>query len=182
MDAHRCQATTPSDLATVLLALDATVRVRSTAGERSLGIDELYSGPGEVALRPGEIVVGVSVPAATRSLATRFEKLGLWTGDFAVASAAVAVETNRAGRVRQARVVVGGIAPVPVRLTAVERAVVGADARTLDPEGLVAASRWDADALPLPGNAWKLQAASGLIARSLRSATRAAVVDRSIRQ
>ena len=56
LGAHRCQAVTPSDLATVLGALDATVRLASRGGERTLPVARLYTGPGETALRPGEIV------------------------------------------------------------------------------------------------------------------------------
>jgi len=169
MDAHRCQAITPSDLATVLVALDATVDARSAGGERRIGAGDLYSGPGEVSLAAGEIITAVTIPADGRRRATNFEKLALWTGDFAVASVATALDLRPNGSVRSARVVVGGVAPTPIRLPDVERVLKGVDLGTADVEALVAQSAWDRDALPLPGNAWKLQAASGLIARSLRS-------------
>ena len=48
--AHRCQAVTPSDLATVLYTLDARITLASASGSRSLSIDEFLTGPGETAL------------------------------------------------------------------------------------------------------------------------------------
>jgi CO/xanthine dehydrogenase FAD-binding subunit len=108
MDAHRCQAVTPSDLGTVLIALDASIGLRSAQARRRLDAADLYSGPGEVALAADEIIVNVRIPAAARQRVTRFEKLGLWAGDFAVASAATALEWDADGRVRSARIVVGG--------------------------------------------------------------------------
>src|SRR5690606_951829 len=56
---HRCQAVTPSDLATVLAALDASVAVEGPRRRRVLGLDELYTGPGETALAGDELLVEV---------------------------------------------------------------------------------------------------------------------------
>jgi xanthine dehydrogenase YagS FAD-binding subunit len=63
-----CIAAHPSDLAVALVALDAVVRVRSTTGERTLPVEELYRLPGdsphlEHTLQPGELIVDVRVPA-----------------------------------------------------------------------------------------------------------------------
>ena len=104
LGAHRCQAVTPSDLATVLVALDATVRLASRSGERTLPVARLYTGPGETALRRGEIVADVTVPAAARARVSGFEKLRLWEGDFSVVSACASLDVA-GGRVRDARIV-----------------------------------------------------------------------------
>src|SRR5439155_1575824 len=88
--AHRCQATTPSDLATVLLALDADIVIGHQGGERVVPIASFYTGPGETVLGASELVLRVRVPKAAAARRAAFEKLGLWQGDFAVASAAVA--------------------------------------------------------------------------------------------
>ena len=90
IDAHRCQAVTPSDLATAFLSLDATVEVAGpNRARRSVTIDGLYSGPGESALAPAEILTAVTVAAAARRRLSAFEKLRLYAGDFAVCAAAV---------------------------------------------------------------------------------------------
>jgi CO/xanthine dehydrogenase Mo-binding subunit/CO/xanthine dehydrogenase FAD-binding subunit len=165
MKAHRCQAVTPSDLATTLVALDAGVTIAGPTGTRRVPVERLYSGPGEPALRRGEVLTEVRVPAGARARVSSFEKLRLWEGDFALASACASVALDRAGRVSEARVVLGAVAPTPYRAVAAERRLVG---RSLDPDLIAAASEaWTGAAHPLPGNAWKVDAAAGLVRRAL---------------
>ncbi|MBM4114136.1 MAG: hypothetical protein FJ253_12330, partial [Phycisphaerae bacterium] len=85
LGAHRCQAVTPSDLATALMALDASVVIGGALGERAVPIGAFYRGPGETVLAEGEIVTRVRIAADAAARAAAFEKLGLWQGDFAVA-------------------------------------------------------------------------------------------------
>jgi CO/xanthine dehydrogenase Mo-binding subunit/CO/xanthine dehydrogenase FAD-binding subunit len=172
LGAHRCQAVTPSDLATTLLALDATVVVQGPAGRREAPIGSFYTGPGEPALSDREIVRAVRVPAAARGAGTAFEKLALWHGDFAVVAACVWLRVDADHSVGAARVALGGVAPVPWRARAVERLLVGRQV-TGDLVGH-AASAWVRQAHPLRGNAWKIEAAAGLVERALHRAAGAA--------
>jgi CO/xanthine dehydrogenase Mo-binding subunit/CO/xanthine dehydrogenase FAD-binding subunit len=166
LGAHRCQAVTPSDLATVLVALDATVRIASRRGERALSMARFYTGPGETALRPDELITSVTIPAAARARVSGFEKLRLWEGDFSVVSACASLDVAD-GRVRNARIVLGAIAPTPYRARAVEQRLRG---QRLDPSTIIAAAEaWTRAAHPLPGNAWKVDAACGLLRRCLEA-------------
>jgi CO/xanthine dehydrogenase FAD-binding subunit len=164
--AHRCQAVTPSDLATALLALDADIVIgRAGAAERVVGSSSFYTGPGETVLQDGELVLRVRIPKAGAARRAAFEKLGLWQGDFAVASAAVAAAIDADGRWREARVVLGALAPTPWRAKATEAALEGqvfrpdTFRRALDDE-------LDREGHPLERNAWKLDAAAGLAAKA----------------
>ena len=160
VDGHRCQAVTPSDLATVLVALDATAVITSDRRERTVPMAEFYTGPGEVALRRGELLAGVRVglPTGWRG---GFAKLRLWEGDFAVASAACQVQLAEDGTVQQARVVLGAVAPTPMRAVDTERALVG---RQLSAETIAtAAAAWQRHAHPLARNEWKVDAATGVL-------------------
>ncbi|MEU8798413.1 molybdopterin cofactor-binding domain-containing protein [Spirillospora sp. NPDC048819] len=161
---HRCQAVTPSDLGTVFTALDARVMVSGPAGDRTVAIGDFYTGPGETCLRPGELVTAVRVPASARERRCVFDKLQLWEGDFAVVSIALSAAVT-AGRWKDTRVVLGAVAPTPWRARATETACDGA--------------RFDAGRFrghldgelsrhghPLPGNAWKLDAALGMAVRA----------------
>src|SRR5205814_8439287 len=56
LGAHRCQAVTPSDLATALVALDADVAIRGASGARVVPMASFYTGPGETVLREAELV------------------------------------------------------------------------------------------------------------------------------
>ena len=166
--AHRCQAVTPSDLAVGLLALDAAAY--SSGPEpprRERPIGGLYRGPGEPALAAGELLTAVTVPVAARRRRSAFEKLAKYAGDFAVCSAAVSLEIDEAGVIGDARVALGAVAPVPYQAARTEQQLRGRrldDAAALDQ----AAEAWARDAHPLADNAWKIDAACGLIRRALR--------------
>lgn len=163
--AHRCQAVTPSDLATTLTALDARIGVAGPGGARTIGIERFFVGPGETALQPRELLVDALIPAGARRRTTRYEKLRLWEGDFAVVSVCASIAFDPHGRVADSRVVLGAVAPTPYRATATERAILG---RRLDQRTVAAASQaWASHAHPLRGNAWKVEAACGLVARCL---------------
>jgi xanthine dehydrogenase YagS FAD-binding subunit len=127
---EQCVATHPSDLAVALVALDAVVVARNAGGERRIAIADFYRQPGstpqqEHTLRPGELIVAVDVPIGAEARRSGYLKVrDRESYDFALASAAVALDVA-AGIVRTARVAVGGIATVPWRLPAVERALRG---------------------------------------------------------
>ena len=166
--AHRCQAVTPSDLAVGLLALDADFH-SSGPGPRQqeAPIGGLYQGPGESTLAPGELLTAVTVPAGARRRRSAFEKLAKYAGDFAVCSAAVSLDIDEDGVIGEARVALGAVAPVPYRAARTEDRLRGRrldDAAELDQ----AAEAWARDAHPLGDNAWKIDAACGLIRRALR--------------
>ena len=134
---EHCIATHPSDLAVALAALDATLRVKtaSTAGaggraERTIRVTDFHVLPGthperENVLRPGEIITAIEVPAlsfARRSLYLKVRDRASYA--FALASAAVAMDVAN-GRIRDARVALGGIGTKPWRSRAAERALTG---------------------------------------------------------
>ena len=169
LGAHRCQAVTPSDLATGLLALDALAHSLPPGSDpsRRRTIDELYSGPGEPDLAKGELLTAVRVPAAARARPAAFEKLRLFAGDFAVCSAAVSLELAADGvTIDDARVSLGAVAPTPYRAERSEKRLVGTSLK--DRDALEEASRaWVYDTYPLPRNVWKVEATCGLLLRVL---------------
>jgi CO/xanthine dehydrogenase Mo-binding subunit/CO/xanthine dehydrogenase FAD-binding subunit len=161
VDGHRCQAVTPSDLATVLIALDSTLTIVGTRGTRVLASSELYTGPGETGLQTDEILVAVTIPAAASSRRGSFHKLGLWEGDFGVASVAMTAEVDQDGLWKDPRIVLGALAPVPWRAAGTEKVLKGT-------KPTVASVRYALDkelnaaAHPLNRNGWKLDAVAGL--------------------
>jgi CO/xanthine dehydrogenase Mo-binding subunit/CO/xanthine dehydrogenase FAD-binding subunit len=166
--AHRCQAVTPSDLATVLVGLDARVVLAQGSARRQVPIEAFYTGPGETCLRAGELVVEVAVPAAALLRTSHFAKLALYTGDFATASVLLSVRRGAAGAWTDVRLVLGAMAPTPIRLRRTEARLAGrlptvAQVRTLVDHEL------DNIAHPLPGNFWKLDAAAGLVEHAVEA-------------
>ena len=75
VEADRCAAVGPSDLATVLAALDATVWTWGPRRERWVPIERFYRGPGEPDLAPGEIVRAVEIPWPAPGTVALYEKV-----------------------------------------------------------------------------------------------------------
>jgi CO/xanthine dehydrogenase Mo-binding subunit/CO/xanthine dehydrogenase FAD-binding subunit len=170
IDGHRCQAVTPSDLATVLVALDATATIVGPHGAREITVEDLYTGPGETAVADDEVLTQVAIPVEAVRRRTAYRKLNLWQGDFAVASAAVSVDLDDAGRCTDVRICLGALAPVPWRARSTERGLLG---ELLSNEKLrqLLDSELNARAHPLNRNVWKLDAAAGLAERALEALT-----------
>lgn len=166
--AHRCQAVTPSDLATILLSLDATVSVRRADGRTDrLPICEFYVGPGESCLRPGDFLAAVSVPRSPANRALSFDKIRLWTGDFAIVSVALATEISPGSYWSNTRLVFGGLASAPFRVPQLEQ-LLDRGERGQDKTGPLLNSVFAAKAHPLARNGWKLDAGIGLMQRVVR--------------
>jgi aerobic carbon-monoxide dehydrogenase medium subunit len=101
-----------ADWISALAALGAKVTLRSLAGARDLAIADFVTGALESALRPGEIVEAVRVPAMTPSAQWGYVKACRKTGDFAHAIAAVLIDPESAS----ARAVIGAVEAPPIVL------------------------------------------------------------------
>jgi xanthine dehydrogenase YagS FAD-binding subunit len=136
---EHCIATHASDLAVALVALDAVVQVRGSRGERVVPLVDFHRLPGnsphlETALRPSEVITAIVVPANPVARRSHYLKVrDRASFEFAVVSAAVALELLGDRRIGQARVAVGGVGTKPWRLPQVEAALVGS---SLAPEAL----------------------------------------------
>lgn len=165
IDAHRCQAVTPSDLATAFSALDAEVVVRGDGRKRVLPMSDLYSGPGEVALEIGELVESILIRKEDLTRVGTFAKIRQYEGDFAVVSVGVSARIQESGIWRAPRIVFGSLANTP---WSPRRLLAKIDGTRPDRETLLGLLeedfKWNAH--PLPGNEWKLDAAAGLLGRA----------------
>jgi CO/xanthine dehydrogenase FAD-binding subunit len=126
-----CNASPAADGVPALLALDASVEVSSARGSRTLGLPEFILAPRKTALRPGEIVTALRVPAPRAAAHSHFLKLGArryLVISIAMVAAAIEVERNT---VRAARVAVGACSPVARRLPLLEKALEGCAVRDL---------------------------------------------------
>ncbi len=160
----------PSDTAPALVALEAVVRITGPSGARSVPIQDFFVPPGkdytrETVLAPGELVTEIVLPAPTHGTRGAYRKVrarGAW--DFALAGAAVAVVLTD-GRVDRARVVLSGVAPVPWRVPAAERALVGSRITTATAGRAAAAAA--SGAQPLELNAYKVELVRGAVEEAL---------------
>src|SRR3989449_9286399 len=132
-----CVATNPSDVAVALAALDATIVVRGTAGEQAIPFTDFHRLTGDAperdnALGRGDLIVSIEVPACAEGRASHYLKIrDRQSYEFALVSAAAAVEGDD-GRIRSARLALGGVAHKPRRPRAAETAPPGAALRRIE--------------------------------------------------
>ncbi len=102
------------DLAPVLVALDARLRLRDATGGRDLFVADLFTGVRATVLVPGELITEIRVPAGEPGSGSAYVKFGYRRGaQVAVVSAAAHVAQER-GRVRSVRLAMGAVAPTPL--------------------------------------------------------------------
>jgi 4-hydroxybenzoyl-CoA reductase subunit beta len=134
----RCLAVQSADSVPVLIALDARARLVSAAGEREIPVEDLYRNDGihYLTKTPDELLTAVFVPALVggRAVYRKLRRRGSF--DFPVLSVGAAVRLE-GDLVRGARLVLGGVASAPVRLTRSEEILEG---RRLDEAAMLEAS------------------------------------------
>jgi xanthine dehydrogenase YagS FAD-binding subunit len=170
-----CHIVFPSDLAPMLIALDARVTISSPRGDKELPLAEFYALPAknvrrENVLAPDELVREVKIPVAekgTRSAYIKLKERETW--DFALVSAAVR-GTVSGGGLGDSAIVLGGVAPTPWRLKKTEAALKG---KKLNEALIKEALRADLqEAQPLEENGYKVPLAEAAVLRALLSLTR----------
>lgn len=119
-----CNASPSADMATPLLALDATVHIYGRDGAKTCSIAEFFQGRGDVNLGRGEFVTGFTVPHPPEGAGSAFEKVGWTTFDIATVNVA-AVVTLKGGKVDHCSIAVGACSPAPVRGVLAEAELIG---------------------------------------------------------
>jgi len=154
-----CVIVHPSDVAPMLVALDARVAIEGPAGSRSLAVADLHvpateDPQRETRLKPGEVITRVSIPAPAPGLRTRYRKVrARRSWDFALAGLALALVFD-GETVTRARAVLSGAAPIPWRSRPVEDAITG---RRLDAATIARAADAAVEgAEPLEHNGYKI--------------------------
>jgi len=170
----QCIATNPSDMNVALAALEATVHVQGSKGERTIPFQDFHLLPGdtpqrETVLEPGDLVTHVTLPPPRAGAQSRYLKLrDRASYEFALASAAVVTEVS-GGRFRYVRIAMGGVGTKPWRMMAAEQALTGA---SVDEGTIVQAAKLAlADAKPQSENGFKVELAQRCLAHALRLST-----------
>lgn len=114
-----------SDPATMLLAHDARVTLAGPSGRRTLPLGDFLRGSYETALAADEILASIDVPEPAATTAGAYLKFGFHERP-TVGVAALLLLAPDGRTVAEARVAVGCVAAVPVRLAALERSLAGA--------------------------------------------------------
>lgn len=121
-----CHADPAGDWGSVMLALGASVLLRSTRGERELAMPEFLVDTFTTAIEPDEILTEVRVPQPTGPTGGAYLKLERKVGDFATVAAAVHLSLSD-GTIRRAGVALTAVGPKNLRPEAAEASLAGAE-------------------------------------------------------
>jgi xanthine dehydrogenase YagS FAD-binding subunit len=171
LGSDRCVAVNPSDTAPALIALDAQMVIQSARGERVVPAENYFIGPGiditrMTVLAPGELLTAIRIPSTWAGAQFYFEKVrdrNVW--DFPLLNVASSLKYSGQA-IEGIRVVVNAAAATPLRLHAVEAAVVGKprNEETAKLAGEIAIQ----GAQPLRYNAYKIPLMRNLVKRAIR--------------
>jgi xanthine dehydrogenase YagS FAD-binding subunit len=174
---EHCIATNPSDMNVAMAALEATIHVRGTKGERTIPIADFHLLPGntpqrETVLEPGDLITHLTLPPPAPGNHSLYLKLrDRASYEFALASAAVVV-TAEGGKITHARVALGGVGTKPWRSHEGETELTG---QTVTPAVFQRAA--DAalrDAKPQSQNGFKVELAKRCLVHALKLVTQTA--------
>lgn len=108
-----------AELPLAMVALEGRITVEGPSGRRTIPASDFVTGALTTALDADELITEIDVPV-TRDMGVAVEEFSRRAGDFAVVAVAALVSIDRRGRVEDARLAFGGVAPVPVRARGAE--------------------------------------------------------------
>jgi xanthine dehydrogenase YagS FAD-binding subunit len=165
----------PSDLAPMLMALGGSVAVVGADGKRTIPLEKFFTLPAdgnlrrENVLKNDDLITEINVPAskfAAHSTYLKFKERD--SMDFAIAAVAAALTLGANKTVTEARLVLGGVAPIPWRVPRAEAALIG---KTINEDVLATVAKIALEgAQPLEKNAYKVPLTQTLVRRALAMA------------
>src|SRR5499427_4322038 len=132
-----------NDHPATMLALGATVVVAGPKGERTIPIDQFFTGLFETALKHDEILTEIRIPTPPPKSGGAYVKLERKVGDFATAAAAAQVTLAANGTFEKVGIGLTAVGPTPIKATAAEQSLKG---KKPDAEAIAAASKLAAQA------------------------------------
>jgi xanthine dehydrogenase YagS FAD-binding subunit len=168
----KCIATHPSDMCVAMAALGAIIHVQGPKGVREIPFSDFHMLPGqtpqyETTLRHDELITAVDLPGMQASVKSHYLKVrDRASYEFALASAAVIIDIE-GGRVKYARVALGGVGTKPWRAILAEKVLAGALAN--EQTYRTAAEAALSQAKPFEHNAFKIELAKRTLVRALNT-------------
>ena len=118
-----------AELPLAALALEAKIVLRDLSGETEIPLDGFFEAAMVTNIEPQQLLTEISIPVwQNGATGTGFHETASRQGDFAIVAAAAQIEISETGIIARAAISAGGVAPSPVKLRAVEEALVGASA------------------------------------------------------
>jgi CO/xanthine dehydrogenase FAD-binding subunit len=120
-----CNSSPSADMAPPLIALGAVAKISGPKAKRSVNLEDFFTGPGKTVLSKAEILTEIRIPTPPKDSFSAFLKHGpRQCMDIATVNAAIMV-TMKGKLCRDARIVLGAVAPIPMRAKKAEREIRG---------------------------------------------------------
>lgn len=113
------------DPAPVLIALNASVVVKSSKGSRTIPLEEFYVDYFETVMESVELITEIQIPAPAPKTGVAYQKFNIIQSDMATVSVAASITLKADDTCADARIVLGASAPVPLRAKKAEKVLVG---------------------------------------------------------
>ena len=153
------------------LALDATMVLRDLSGETEMPIDGFFEAAMVTNIEPQQLLTEIRIPVWQGArIGTGFHETASRQGDFAIVAAAAQIELSEIGAISRAAVTVGGAAPSPVKLRALETALVGVSPDGIDALMNLVDQNIDPDTDVHATAAYRQRVARSLVSRALADA------------
>jgi CO/xanthine dehydrogenase FAD-binding subunit len=122
-----CRASPASDLGPALIGHNATALVTGIGGDRRELVEDLYLGPGETTLAPGDVITGFRLAPPPPRFGSAHVKLGKRESgtDIAIAGVAASVTLSAGGEIADCRIVLASLGPTPLRAKSAEAVLRG---------------------------------------------------------
>jgi carbon-monoxide dehydrogenase medium subunit len=120
-----CHLDPAAEMVSVAAALEATFTVHGPSGIRRVAYEDFPAGYMTSSVGLDEMLTGITFPCWPEGHGYGFVEFSRRHGDFAIVSAAALLTRDGEGRITRAALAIGGIAAAPVRVSAVEHALVG---------------------------------------------------------
>jgi CO/xanthine dehydrogenase FAD-binding subunit len=120
-----CNAAPSADMAPPLIALGAKVRIQTKLGARTVKLEDFFKGPGTTVLGGKGLLTAIVIPVPKKNAKAGYQVLTLREAmDLSIVSAAALVRKER-GVIKDVRIALGAVAPVPMRAPGAEKALKG---------------------------------------------------------
>lgn len=114
-----------AELPAICAATDAVVTVQGPNGRREIPFADFPAGYMTPSIEMDEMVIGIRIPGWPTGHGFGFVEFSRRHGDFAVASSAALLEVGSDGKISRASLTIGGVGTAPVRMSAIEEALIG---------------------------------------------------------
>ncbi len=120
-----CNAAPSADMAPPLLVLGAKAKLMTKQGTKTVKLEDFFTGPGETVVTGKGLLTAIIVPVPKKGAKVGYETLTLREAmDLSIVSAAAMIRKER-GKVREAKIALGAVAPVPMRAAKAEKILIG---------------------------------------------------------